>query len=108
MSKIWKALEHAQHKIMDTENLIKDKDKSKIQVPLNTLYGSKYLLYVINFALICIVIILSIISATIYDFKPSIDEPKLTREDYIQEYNALTDIKYIDVVFSEEEKQIGE
>ncbi len=108
MSKIWKALEHAQHKIMDTENLIKDKDKSKIQVTLNTLYGSKYLLYVINFALICIVIILSIISASIYFLMPSIDEAKLSRVVDIQEDNALPDIKSIDVDFSEEEKQIGE
>ena len=108
MSKIWKALEHAQHKIMDTENLIKDKDKSKIQVSLNTLSGSKYLLYVINFALICIVIILSIISASIYFFMPSINEAKLSRVADIQEDNALPDIKSIDVEFSEEEKQIDE
>ncbi len=106
MSKIWKALEHAQHEIMDTENLIKDKDKSKIQVPLNTLYGSKYLLYVINFALICVVIILSIISASIYFFMPLIDEAKLSRVLDIQEDNALPDIKSIDIDLSEEEKQI--
>ncbi len=108
MSKIWKALEHAQHKIMDTANLIKDKDKSKIQIPLNTLSGSKYLLYVINFAFICIVIILSIISVSIYFFMPSIDEAKLSRVVDIQEDNALPDIKSIDVDFSEKEKQIGE
>jgi hypothetical protein len=106
MSKIWKALEHAQHKIMDTENLIKDKDKSKIRIPLNTLYGSKYLLCVINFALICVVIILSIISASIYFFIPLIDEAKLSRVLDIQEDNALPDIKSIEVDFSEEEKQI--
>ncbi len=107
MSKIWKALEHAQHKIMDTENLIKDKDKSEIRIPLNTLYGSKYLLCVINFALICVVIILSIISASIYFFMPLIDEAKLSRVLDIQEDNALPDIKSIEVDFSEEEKQIG-
>lgn len=81
-------------------------NKSKIQVPLNTLYRSKYLLYVINFALICIVLILSIISASIYFFMPSIDEAKLSRIVDIQEDDTLLDIKSIDVVFSEEEKQI--
>jgi hypothetical protein len=107
MSKIWKALEHAQHEIMDTVNLIKDKDKSKIRIHLNTLYGSKYLLCVINFALICAVIILSIISASIYFFMPLIDEAKLSRVLDIQEDNALSDIESIDIDLSEEEKQIG-
>ncbi len=107
MSKIWKALEHAQHEIMDTEILIKDKDKSEIRIPLNTLYGSKYLLCVINFALICVVIILSIISASIYFFMPLINEAKLSRVLDIQEDNALSDIKSIDIDLSEEEKQIG-
>jgi hypothetical protein len=83
-------------------------DKSKIQVTLNTLYGSKYLLYVINFALICIVIILSIISASVYFLMPVIDDSKLSRIVDIQEDDTLLDIKSIDVDFSEEEKQIGE
>ena len=81
-------------------------NKSKIQVPLNTLYRSKYLLYVINFALICIVLILSIISASIYFFMPLIDEAKLSRIVDIQEDDTLLDIKSIDVDFSEEEKQV--
>ncbi len=80
-------------------------DKSKIQVPLNTLYGSKYLLYVINFALICIVIILSIISASVYFLMPVIDDSKLSRIVDIQEDDTLLDIKSIDVDFSEEKKQ---
>jgi hypothetical protein len=80
-------------------------NKSKIQVSLNTLYRSKYLLYVINFALIGIVIILSIISASIYFFMPSIDEARLSRIVDIQEDDTLLDIKSIDVDFSEEEKQ---
>jgi hypothetical protein len=54
------------------------------------------------------VIILSIISASIYFFMPSIDEAKLSRVVDIQEDNALPDIKSIDVDFSGEEKQIGE
>ncbi len=81
------------------------KDKSKIRIPLNTLYGSKYLLCVINFALICVVIILSIISASIYFFMPLIDEAKLSRVVDIQEDNTLLDIKSIDVDFSEEDRQ---
>ncbi len=81
------------------------KDKSKIRIPLNTLYGSKYLLCVINYALICVVIILSIISASIYFFMPLIDEAKLSRVVDIQEDNALLDIKSIDVDFSEEDRQ---
>jgi hypothetical protein len=81
------------------------KDKSKIQFPLNTLYGPKYLLYVINFALICIVIILSIISTSIYFIMPVMDDSKLSRMVDIQEDDTLPDIKSIDIDFSEEEKQ---
>ena len=77
-------------------------DKSKIQVPLNTLYGSKYLLYVINFALICVVIILSIISSSIYFFMPVMDDSRLSRTVDIQEDNALPDIESIDIDLSEE------
>ncbi len=91
-------------RIFNIKKLFQD-NKSKIRVPLNTLYGSKYLLCVINFALICVVIILSIISASIYFFMPSIDEAKLSRIVDIQEDDTLLDIKSIDVDFSEEEKQ---
>ncbi len=80
-------------------------DKSKIRIPLNTLYGSKYLLYVINFALICIVIILSVISVSVYFLMPVIDDSKLSRIVDIQEDDTLLDIKSIDVDFSEEKKQ---
>lgn len=78
------------------------KDKSEIRVPMNTLYGSKYLLYVINFALICVVIILSIISASIYFFMPVMDDSKLSRIADIQEDNSLPDIESIDIDLSEE------
>ncbi len=104
MSKIWKALERAQHEIMDTGNLIKSKDKSERRVPMNTLYGSKYLLYVINFALICIVIILGIISASMYFFSPVINDSELSRVADIREDVVLPDIKSIDVNPPEENK----
>ncbi len=84
------------------------KDKSKIQFPLNTLYGPKYLLYVINFALICTVLILSIISASIYFLMPVMDDSKLSRIADIQEDDTLPAIKSIDIDFSEEEKQRDE
>ncbi len=84
------------------------KDKSKIQFPLNTLYGPKYLLYVINFALICIVIILSIISASVYFLMPVMDDSKLSKMVDIQEDDTLPDIKFMDIDFSEEEKQRDE
>jgi hypothetical protein len=71
---------------------------------MNTLYGSKYLLYVINFALICIVIILSIISASIYFFAPVINDSELSGVADIREDGILPDIKSIDVNPSEENK----
>ncbi len=88
--------------IFNIKKLFQD-NKSKIRIPLNTLYGSKYLLCVINFALICVVIILSIISASVYFFMPLIDEAKLSKVLDIQEDNAFPDIKLMDIDFPEEE-----
>jgi hypothetical protein len=52
-----------------TKALLKS-NKPEMQISLNTLYGSKYLLYMTNFALICIAVILCVISASIYFLMP--------------------------------------
>lgn len=52
-----------------TKALLKS-NKPEMQISLNTLYSSKYLLYMTNFALICIAVILCVISASIYFLMP--------------------------------------
>ena len=60
-------------------------NKSKVQIPMNTLYGSKCLFHVANLALICIVIMLSIVSVSIYFFMPVVDVSELSEKVNIQE-----------------------
>ncbi len=88
-------------KMLNIKKLFQN-NKSEIRVPMNTLYGSKYLLYVINFALICIVITLSVVSASIYFFVPVINDSELSRVADIREDDVLPDIKSIEVNPSEE------
>ena len=71
-------------KILNIKNLFQS-NKSKVQIPINTLYGSKCKFYVANLALICIVIMLSIVSVSIYFFMPIVDVSKLSEEINIRE-----------------------
>ena len=79
-------------------------NKSTVQIPMNTLYGSKCLFYVTNLALICIVIMLSIISVSIYFFMPVVDVSELSEKVNIQEAEEAlpVDVESIDV----EEKKV--
>ena len=90
-------------KMLNIKKLFQN-NKSEIRIPMNTLYGSKYLLYVINFALICIVVTLSIISVSIYFFAPVINDSELSRVDDIRENDILPDIKPVGVNPFEENK----
>ncbi|MFQ5787980.1 MAG: hypothetical protein ACE5H1_08360, partial [Thermodesulfobacteriota bacterium] len=82
---------------------------SKVLIPMNTLYGSKCLYYVTNLALICIVIMLSIASVSIYFFMPVIDVSALSEKVNIQEAEeALPVVEPVDVEsFDVEEKKVG-
>lgn len=84
-------------------------NETEMQIPLNTLYGSKYLLYVTNFALICIVVILIIVSASIYFFMPVIDASRLSEKVDIQEADeTIPDVESIGIDSSEDEEQKGD
>jgi hypothetical protein len=94
-------------KIINIKKLFQG-NKSKVQIPMNTLYGSKCLFYVTNLALICIVIMLSIVSVSIYFFMPVIDVSELSEKVNIQEAEeALPVVEPVDVEsFDVEEKKV--
>ena len=94
-------------KIFDIKKLFQG-NKSKVQIPMNTLYGSKCLFYVTNLALICIVIMLSIVSVSIYFFMPVVDVSELSEKVNIQEAEeALPVVEPVDVEsFDVEEKKV--
>ena len=94
-------------KIFNIKKLFQS-NKSKVQIPMNTLYGSKCMFYVTNLALICIVIILSIASVSIYFFMPVVDVSKLSEEINIREAEeALPVVEPVDVEsFDVEEKKV--
>lgn len=74
----------------------------KIQVPLKTLYGSKYLLSLINLALIGIVVILGITITVLYFFAPGMDILKDSKEaNSLDNENIVADTKSIESIFSE-------
>ncbi len=84
-------------KIFNIKNLFEG-NKSKVQIAMNTLYGSKCLFYVTNLALICIVIMLIIVSVSIYFFMPVVDVSKLSEKVNIQEAEeALHVVEPVDV-----------
>ena len=90
-------------KILNIKKLFQG-NKSKVQIPMNTLYGSKCMFHVANLALISIVIILSIVSVSIYFFMPIVDVSKLSEEVNIREAEEAipVDVESFDV----EEKKI--
>jgi len=94
-------------KILNIKKLFQG-NKSKVQIPMNTLYGSKCLFYVTNLALICIVIILGIVSVSIYFLMPVVDVSELSEKVNIQEAEeALPVVKPVDVEsFDVEEKKV--
>jgi hypothetical protein len=94
-------------KIFDIKKLFQG-NKSTVQIPMNTLYGSKCLFYVANLALICIVIMLSIVSISIYFFMPVVDVLELSEKVNIQEAEeALPVVEPVDVEsFDVEEKKV--
>ncbi len=94
-------------KIFDIKKLFQG-NKSKVQIQMNTLYGSKCLFYVTNLALICIVIILSIVSVSIYFFMPVVDVLEFSEKINIQEAEeALSVVEPVDVEpFDVEEKKV--
>ncbi len=85
-------------KIFDIKKLFQG-NKLKVQIPMNTLYGSKCLFYVTNLALICIIIILSIVSVSIYFFMPVVDVSELSEKVNIQEAKEAlpVDVESFDV-----------
>ena len=85
-------------KIFNIKKLFQD-NKSKVQISMNTLYGSKCLFYVANLALICIVIMLSIVSVSIYFFMPALDVSVLSEKVNIQEAEEAlpVDVESFDV-----------
>ena len=90
-------------KIFNIKKLLQG-NKSKVQIPMNTLYGSKCMFHVANLALICIVIMLSIVSVSIYFFMPIVDVSKLSEEVNIREAEEAipVDVESFDV----EEKKV--
>lgn len=94
-------------KIFNIKKLLQG-NKSKMQIQMNTLYGSKCLFYVTNLALICIVTILSIVSVLIYFFMPVVDVLELSEKVNIQEAEeALSVVEPVDLeTFDVEEKKV--
>ena len=79
----------------------KQKDP-KIQVPLKTLYGSKYVLSLINLALICVVVILCITISVLYFFAPGRDISKDSGETNSRDNDdIIADTVSIESMFSE-------
>ena len=92
-------------KILNIKKLFQS-NKSKVQIPMNTLYGSKCMFYVANLALICIVITLSIAGVLIYFFVPVVDVSKLSEKVDIREVEgALPVIEPFDVGSSDVEEK---
>ncbi len=85
-------------KILNIKKLFQS-NKSKVRIPMNTLYGSKCKFYVANLALICIVIMLSIVSVLTYFFLPVVDVSKLSEKAYIREVEETlpVDVESFDV-----------
>jgi len=89
------------------EELIQNHKNSKIYIPLKTLYGSKYLLSLINLILICIVIILCIVSIVIFAI-PSTKGMPTTFKAIGNQNDNIVFTNPIDAMFSKEKKQSNE
>jgi hypothetical protein len=88
------------------EKLIQEHDNSKTYIPLKTLYGSKYLLSLINLILICIIIILCIVSIVLFSLPPAKEISttlKVTGNQY--DNTVFSGDNPIDAIFSKGEKQ---
>ena len=91
------------------DELIQNNENSKIYIPLKTLYGSKYLLSLINLILIGIVIILCIVSIVIFAIPSTKGMPTKVKAIGNQNDNIVfTGSNPIDAMFSKEEKQSNE
>jgi len=89
------------------EELIQNHKNSKIYIPLKTLYGSKYLLSLINLILICIVIILCIVSIVIFAI-PSTKGMPTTFKAIGNQNDNIVFTNPIDAMFSKEKEQSNE
>ena len=89
------------------EELIQNHKNSKTYIPLKTLYGSKYLLSLINLILICIVIILCIVSIVIFAI-PSTKGMPTTFKAIGNQNDNIVFTNPIDAMFSKEKKQSNE
>lgn len=89
------------------DELIQNNENSKIYIPLKTLYGSKYLLSLINLILICIVIILCIVSIVIFAIPSTKGMPTAFKAIGNQNDN-IEFTNPIDAMFSKEKKQSNE
>ena len=69
--------------------LAQDQKSSKTYISLKTLYGSRYILFVGNLALVCLIIILSIISALLYFSRPVTDVSAILEDIYKQKSDDL-------------------
>ncbi len=91
------------------DELIQNHKNLKTYIPLKTLYGSKYLLSLINLILICIVIILCIVSIVIFVIPSTKGMPTAFKAIENQNDNIVfTGSNPIDAMFSKEEKQSNE
>lgn len=91
------------------DELVQNHKNLKTYIPLKTLYGSKYLLSLINLILICIVIILCIVSIVIFAIPSTKGIPTMLKATGNQNDNIVfTDSNPIDAMFSKEEKQSNE
>ncbi|MCP5005071.1 MAG: hypothetical protein GY941_14225 [Planctomycetes bacterium] len=59
----------------NTENFLARQDNEETTVPLKSFYGMQYSLHTLNLALLCIVILLSILSVTLYLFSAKMEVP---------------------------------
>ena len=89
------------------DELIQNNENSRIYIPLKTLYGSKYLLSLINLILIGIVIILCIVSIVIFAIPSTKGMPTKAKAIGNQNDNIVF-TNPIDAMFSKEKKQSNE
>jgi hypothetical protein len=91
------------------DELIHNHTNSKISIPIKTLYGSKYLLSLINLILICVVIILCIVSTVLFCLPPAKGITTTHKVIGSQDDNtAFTASNPIDAMFTKGEKQSNE
>lgn len=73
--------------------------KSKLSIPIKSLYSSKHLIFIINFFLICIVLILALYSAHLYYYKkPATKGTIPAKISTIEEDNIVEDPDFFKLV----------